>query len=1469
MAYEWELVLRTGSGAPVPVLLTAAGDATGADLRRALTRWGPGPWYADGRRLRDTDRLVETGLHTGGTLHDSSSTVDGSPAADGGARSAVDGRAAAGRPSGGAWRVAVVGGLAAGDTLPVRDGAPVTVGRSGRCDLRLTDPEVSRRHATLTADGDGFSVRDNGSRNGTAVDGRRVADAVRLGDGDPCQVGETVLTPRRPDASVAVLEAAGPELRHNRPPRITAPAPDPEIEVPAAPAAPRGFRFPLASVLVPLLAAGVCYALVPNAGYYLVFLALSPVMAVASLVSDRRSGRRRYRSELRTYQARMAEVRAGIAEVAARHAADARRGLPDPAAVVECATAPTARLFERRPGDADFLHLRVGLADRPAPLRLVGPGAADEPRPVDHLVPVAVDVAAAGVVGVAGPRAARLAASRALLSQAAALHAPHDLGIVVLTGLDTADDWEWASWLPHTRAYAGDSAARRTVGTDAEQAEARLAELRALIDTRRADQRAALRDGAPTGRRILVVVDGARRLRGLTGLADVLADGPATGVYALCLDTEPGDLPDECRATVVSGTPSGTRGTLSVPGAAPLDDVLLDGTTPGAAVLLARALAPIRVLGARQGADDGVPDTVRFLEVAGLPETPTADDVAARWRVTGPACRTTVPVGVGPDGPVELDLRAHGPHALVAGTSGAGKSELLQTLIAGLATANPPDACAFVLVDYKGGSAFADCARLPHCAGLVTDLDGHLVRRALASLGAELRRREAILAVAGAKDIEDYWARTGGRLPRLFIVVDEFASLVEEVPEFVTGVVGIGMRGRSLGVHVVLATQRPAGVVRGELRANLNLRVCLRVTSTDDSADVLDAPDAARLSRRYPGRAYLRTGHGELRLVQTARVGQPRTEVGAAPEPARAVPRHLTELGRSRPAAAPAGPDAHDGDTDLTVLVDAVRTAAAALAVPAPDSPWLPPLPERVVLPELDPPDGRSPATAVLGLADHPERQARGTYVLDLAAVAPVVVAGMARSGRSTALRTIAASLAAASPADLHLYVLDAGTAALAPLAGLPHCGAYVGADDTERTYRLVELLDAEIGRRQRLLAGVGGVAEQRASVPGPDRLPYVVVLVDRYEAVLARYQDTDSGRLVDAVDRLLRSGPAVGILPVLATDRSGFGHRLAGAVATRLVLRHAERDDVATYGLVPRDVPAAMPSGRLVVAPDGTEVQVALLDPDPGGAAQADALRRLAEHATARWDGLDEARRPRRIDPLPDTVDAGELDALRRVPRPAGPGVVTVGAGGDELGPLDVDLVALGGTFLVAGPAGAGRSTALAALVASLAGRTTGELPVIAVCPRPSPLRAIADRPGVLAVLTGPDLAADLEEAVCAAPGPVALALDDAELLTDGALGTLLEQAARQVRDDGSVILAAGTTEDLLMQRHRGFLALVRRARSGLLLNPGSYVDGEVFDLKLPRSTAPAPLPGRGLLVVRGAVTPVQVPADPAVRFR
>ncbi|SCF41949.1 DNA segregation ATPase FtsK/SpoIIIE, S-DNA-T family [Micromonospora matsumotoense] len=1479
---EYEVTVVDRRGRPSPMLIQAGPAATVGALRDALGEEPRGAaLFLGAERLSDDRRLADTGLVIGGRL------TLGQPAV---------GRGGDGPAPSPVREVAVVGGPAAGaSALVAADGSPRTLvlGRAVGCDLVLGDPEVSRRHAAIRWDGAGeVTVADRGSRNGTGSRGRRITEETRLDDGDLAQLGESLVVVRRYPVADTQLET-DPALgvrRFNRPPRIVHPQRQVEVSVPAAPEQPKGIRFPLATVLLPLLLAGVIFLVLPNSGYYLIFLAFAPLMAVAHVVTERRGGRREYREKLRDYRAGLAQARERLAALTVSEEHTSRELLPDPAAVLRIATGPTGRLFERRPADPDFGLLRIGLTERPAAVRLTGPGAAAETVPTAHDVPVTVPLGTAGVLGLAGPRGSTMPILRALLTQVATLHAPHDLGLVLLTGHDEATEWEWLSWLPHTVPHRADLACRRMVATDRQQAEHRIAELRRIMEERLADRQAGLRDQAPPGRRLLVIVDGARRLRTLPGLADLLTSGPAAGLYALCLDTVESSLPDECRATVVVTGAAGTRVRVLNEGREPQPDVLADGLSGSRAARVSRALAPVRVLGARFGDDGDLPDQIRFLDLVGLGPDPTAQDVVERWAAQPSGRTTTVLIGADATGPVTVDLRRDGPHALIAGTSGAGKSELLQTLVASLALGNAPDALNLVLVDYKGGSAFADCRDLPHCVGMITDLDGHLADRALASLTAELRRREGILAEAGAKDIEDYWAGTGGRLPRLVIVVDEFATLVEEVPEFVTGVVGIGMRGRSLGVHVVLATQRPGGVVNAEMRANVNLRLCLRVTRAEESADVVDVPDAARISRLHPGRAYLRTGHADLTMVQAARIGWPRAAGGSdlcADQRVTATPRRVADLGRPRAGDRPepdpaAGIDGHAGETDLTVLVAAIRAAAQLIEVAAPSGPWLPPLPDRITLAELgptvphpavhhtlggDPTSRESPVAVPLGLGDHPSAQTQSPFLLDLDRTGPVVIAGMARSGRSTALRALAVGLTTRNgPADVHLYALDHGGRALAPLAALPHCGAWVEGEEHDRTGRLLDLLDAEVARRTRLLAAGGYTAlrEQRAAAPTAERLPYLVLLVDRYEAFLAQHGETDGGRLVESLDRLLRRGSAVGVLPVLTTDRSGFGHRLGSAVATRLVLRQADPEDVAVFGADPRGMPRTMPDGRAVAVPSGTEVQIALLAPDPDGAAQAAAVERLAAAAWDRCQGLDPATMPRRIDPLPASVTLAELAELRAGAAPVGVATCTVGVGGDHLRPIDLDLAETGATFLVAGPPMSGRSTALLALVTSLGGRRSGDLPVLVCCPRRSPLMTgLAELPGVVRVLRGAEIDTDLADAVAELAGPVAVVVDDAELLGEGHAADVLEQLARSARDHGNLVLAAGTTEELAAHRYRGWLSALRRGRHGLLLNPSSYVDGEVFDLKLPRSTRGGWPAGRALLVSRGTTLPVQVPVS------
>jgi S-DNA-T family DNA segregation ATPase FtsK/SpoIIIE len=777
-------------------------------------------------------------------------------------------------------------------------------------------------------------------------------------------------------------------------------------------------------------------------------------------------------------------------------------------------------------------------------------------------------------------------------------------------------------------------------------------------------------------------------------------------------------------------------------------------------------------------------------------------------------------VGRTAEGPVEIDLCRQGPHALIAGTTGSGKSELLQTLIASLAMSHPPDRCSFLLVDYKGGAAFAEAASVPHTVGLVTDLDGQGTARALRSLGAELTRREAILAAHQVSDIAALPAEV--ELARLVIVVDEFATLAEELPSFVPGLVSIAQRGRSLGVHLVLATQRPGGVVSPEIRANCTLRICLRTTDETDSRDVLGIPDAAYLPVDLPGRAYLRFGSGVPVALQVARVA---SAAGPAVESEPEI-RRWSWPHPSRAAAAPAVPGQ---ETDLARLCRALGRRTATEGVQLPHRPWRPRLAECVPAESLDDPEdprgrslpGRPGDTRLrIGLVDRPDMQTQEPLELDLAIGGAWLAVGGPRSGRTTLLRTVLGeSVRRLGPADLHVHVLEAGTGALGTVAAaLPHTGTTVGGEDALRTVRLVDRLSQE-------------VAARRATAPnGP--WPLLLLLVDGAESICTVLDDADPGRGSAQLLRLIRDGAAVGVTCVLTSDRAVPGGRLAAVAGQRLVLPLPDRADYAVAGVPARAVPGHRPPGRALVGEDGLECQLALPRP-PVPITPPD-----------EW-----FPRPLRIAELPsDPVLEAPLGVRRE------PGVVSdalgtlrlpVGPGGDTGGVLEVDLLRTGG-LLVTGPPGSGRSTALDAFGAHL--RTAG-VPVLHLGGAPTATVEAdlvwldaGDDAGVAAWI------ADLD----GRPGVVVA--DD--LGTPAECPALTRLPALGVR--GGVALLAAAAPGQLSGHYQGPVATLRRSRSGLLLCPGPG-DAELLGVRLPRVPLPV-RPGSGWLVSGGGLERVQV---------
>ncbi|TDD58522.1 FtsK/SpoIIIE domain-containing protein, partial [Actinomadura rubrisoli] len=361
------------------------------------------------------------------------------------------------------------------------------------------------------------------------------------------------------------------------------------------------------------------------------------------------------------------------------------------------------------------------------------------------------------------------------------------------------------------------------------------------------------------------------------------------------------------------------------------------------------------------------------------------------------------------------------------------------------------------------------------------------------------------------------------------------------------------------------------------------------------------------------------------------------------------------------------------------------------------------------------------------GITDLPAVQSREPLALDLASGGHLYLAGSAQSGRSTALRTIAGSLAGAcSPYDAHLYAIDCGANALLPLIGLPHCGAVVTRDQLDRCERLLTALSAEVARRQQLLAeaGFASLAEQRAAVAATDRLPWMLLLLDRWEGFLGAFEHYDYGRLVDQTLRLLREGAAVGLRAVFTGDRSGLGGQVSTVFDRRLVLRMSDPNDYGYAGLQEKQVPASMPPGRALeaVAPGAPlrESQIGILGDDPSGTSQVAALQEIARHGLARYGRLPRRQRPLHVDELPVRVtyrEAMSLDADFLAPSALW---ALVGVGGDTLAPVGIDLLNEGPGFTVAGPPRSGRSTTLRTIVHSLLDPAIGGglVPVVLLTP-------------------------------------------------------------------------------------------------------------------------------------------------------
>jgi S-DNA-T family DNA segregation ATPase FtsK/SpoIIIE len=1216
--------------------------------------------------------------------------------------------------------------------------------------------------------------------------------------------------------------------------------------------------------------------------------------------------KRRMRGERRDYLRYLAQTRERVRAVALEQRASLAWRHPSPEGLWSVAL--SERLWERRSSHPDFAEVRISTG----PQRLALTMNPIQTKPVEDLEPLcaralrrfiraytsidgqptAVFLRGFAQVQFRGDQTARRELVRALLAQLVVFHSPDDLRVAVCADGERAAEWDWAKWLPHAQHTSQQDGAGpvRLCAQDAASLEALLAD--------ELGSRGRFEAGAMPTRDepyVVVIVDLPQlppesRLVG-TGYRNAIVINVGSGAALTpgrsTLRLEVGDDSLE----MIRFDRTGTE--LRIPLGRP------DRLSPARAKSLAMTLSPLRLGAASEVAEPMVNDfdlgtLLRVGEIDAL-------DPAEIWaRSSGPD-RLRVPIGIAEDGSrVELDIKESaqggmGPHGLLIGATGSGKSELLRTLILALAITHSSEVLNFVLVDFKGGATFLGLDGLPHTSAVITNLsdEASLVTRMQDALQGEMMRRQELLRSAGnySSLLEYETARASGvlldPLPTLFVVVDEFSELLASHPDFAELFVMIGRLGRSLGVHLLLASQRIDDGRMHKLESHLSYRIGLRTFSAMESRSVIGVSDAYQLPNA-PGNGYLRSDVATLSRFKAAYVSgryrrrtaeQRQEEVRRQVVPFSAAP--VAVAVPDVPVLAPElNPADETSDSLLKVAVERLRDAG-----PPAHQVWLPPLTAPPTLDQILPPlapdteFGLSPASwpgrggliVPVAMVDKPFEQVRDLSMVDLSGVGGHVgIAGGTQSGKSTLLRTLISVVCLThTPAEVQFYCLDFGGGTLATLAGFPHVGSVAGRMDTERVSRTVAEVQSVLTARERRFAehGIENMAAYRvlreqgefAEDPHGD----VFLVVDGWGSLRSDFEEQDA-----AIRQLATRGLTYGVHLVLTTNRwSDIHSALRDQLGTRLELRLGDSIDSVIDMRAAATVPRAPGSG---LTADKMHFLAAV--PRIDGRSRTEdlgpATRRMAESAAESWAGAPAA--PVRM--LPAILPAAQL------PAPEGTMRVALGLGEADLAPVwhDFDVQP---HLTVLGDTGSGKSAVLR-LIADAIPRAygPGEAEVVVVDTRRALLEAVPEayRRGfafstsAAAELIG-TLATDMRARMPGAgvtpaqlarrdwwSGPdVYVLIDDYDLLT-GPMGgplTALIDLLPQAADIGlHVVLARSAAGS-------GRLAMdpvVRRLQEAN--TPDLALSVPRTEMPLLNGMRPRQFPpGRGLLVTRRSATQLQ----------
>lgn len=1174
----------------------------------------------------------------------------------------------------------------------------LTIGKSEGCMIRYNKPLVSGTHATVRVQGRNVVFTDR-SVNGSWVNGRRVVNrSINLQGGDQIFIApalrlivtETFFAVNTVD-DLTVSDFCGPmaipmtsrqqapedlpiTCEYHRAPRLKQQPNteevtiDPPLEKERNKNTPAWLTIgPSMTMILPMLVSTLVMG--RSMGASLVMIGTSSALSIMWSTLNRKYTEK----EAATNEANRQKIcRQYYAEIEERLIAETDREkkrlnlnyLP----VTECVRLPASgdhRMWERLPHHDDFLVMRLGVGEKKLPfninvqklrINMVDDPLRHEPQRLKDVyqmmkdAPIVLNPREHRIIGVLGNKSSPWM-MQSMVAQLAASHSYHDVRIIVIHDERNADQWKFTHRLPHV--YAADDRTLRMSVCTPQAIHEVLSYFDNVLKIRLDMQQATEKEVDPTDLTnqipwYMFFVTDPKLIEDQPILRYL--NQPGLGFTLVMQAAEMESLPKECDLIIEARTQLGTvfqgDGTMTGVSFETVDLAQLQN--------FANGLAPFRIR--EMVGDTSIPSLVTFLESYGVRNVEDLD-VCRNWSENHAwvALKTILGLKAGST-PFVLDIsdKNHGPHGLIAGTTGAGKSVLLQSFILSLSLNYNPSEIQFILIDYKGGGTSESFRELPHVAGIIDSSEGaRTIFRALASIRGEIKRREAIFKDVGVNNIDDYMKLFNAdpaeeTLAHLIIIVDEFAELKKEEPEFMHELVSAARVGRSLGMHLVLATQKPGNSVSDEIDANTRFRICLRVASRGDSTEMIKHPDAAYL--KGMGRCYVRVGSDEVyEQVQTSWSGATYNPEALRPEEE---PRILNDAGqpikfRKKKKAA----TNEKQITELDVVLDYIRRCCDKYQYDWAKAMWLKEMPATLLLDELythfDRPrwDGRKwnapldeNLNVLYGMADDINTQQRIPAAIDFNQARNILLAGLPGSGKTTALQTMAVALAEQySPEDVNIYVFSLTSHMLQCLENLPHVGEIVYEEEGDEQLRLMNMIYAESERRKKLfreLATDNYIQYNRSAANSSEhqKVPAIVVMIDRMQQL----RDWDDGKRDVVLQRfydMLRSAASQGIFFVMTCfGRNELPIKYHPFVRAITLLQN-ERADYADalgtrvsseWGGI-REFP-----GRGMIAVEDKEaketflyeMQVAAYSTVSSDKERADAILALGKEMSERWQG-------------------------------------------------------------------------------------------------------------------------------------------------------------------------------------------------------------------------------------------------------